>query len=60
MFESSYFSQYCHIDSIVYVDGEIINNLSIELIICKYQKIIMIDVTAVSEQTLTPEKLKIG
>ena len=48
------------IDSVVYVDGGIMNNLPIEPIIGKCQKIIMIDVTAVSKQTLTSGKIKIG
>jgi NTE family protein len=48
------------IDSVIYVDGGIMNNLPIEPIIGKCQKIIMIDVTAVSKQTLTSGKIKIG
>jgi NTE family protein len=48
------------IDSIIYVDGGMMNNLPIEPIQGKCQKIIMIDVTAVSKQTLTSGKIKIG
>jgi NTE family protein len=48
------------IDSVIYVDGGMMNNLPIDPIIGKCQKIIMIDVTAVSKQTLTSGKIKIG
>ena len=48
------------IDSIIYVDGSMMNNLPIEPIKVKCQKIIMIDVTAVSKQKLTSGKIKIG
>ncbi|MCL1850982.1 MAG: hypothetical protein FWF70_06250 [Bacteroidetes bacterium] len=48
------------IDSIVYVDGGIMNNLPIEPIKGKCKKIIMIDVTAVSKQILTSGKIEIG
>jgi NTE family protein len=48
------------IDSIVYIDGSIMNNLPIEPITGKCKQIIMIDVTAASERTLTHGKIKIG
>ena len=48
------------IDSIIYVDGSMMNNLPIEPIKGKCQKIIMIDVTAVSKKMLTSGKVKIG
>jgi NTE family protein len=48
------------IDGIIYIDGGMMNNLPIEPIKDKCQKIIMIDVTAVSKQMLTSGKIKIG
>ena len=47
------------IDSVIYVDGGTMNNLPIEPIKEKCQKIIMIDVTAASKQTVTSGKIKI-
>jgi NTE family protein len=48
------------IDSIVYIDGGVMNNIPIEPIKGKCKKIIMIDVTAVSNQAETSGKIKIG
>jgi NTE family protein len=48
------------IDSVVYVDGSMMNNLPIEPIKGKCRKIIMIDVTAVSKKMLTSGRIKIG
>ena len=48
------------IDDIVYVDGGIMNNIPIEPIKDKCQKIIMIDVCAVSSKAVTSGKIKIG
>ena len=48
------------IDSIVYADGGIMNNLPIEPIKGKCKKIFMIDVLAVSRDAVTSGKVKIG
>ena len=48
------------IDSVVYVDGGIMNNLPIEPLQGKCKKIIMIDVLAVSKDVVTAGKMKIG
>ena len=48
------------IDSIAYIDGEIMNNLPIEPIKGKCQQIIMLDVIAASRQQLMFGKTKIG
>jgi NTE family protein len=48
------------IDSIVYVDGGVVNNLPIEPIKGKSQVIIMIDVMTASEKAVSRGKTKIG
>jgi len=48
------------INGTVYVDGGIMNNLPIEPINGKCQKIIAIDVVAVSQKPITSGKLHIG
>ena len=48
------------IDGITYIDGGMMNNLPIEPIKCKCQKIIMIDVCAATKKASVSGKVKIG